>query len=82
MELLHSFSILLEAVVMAVGLLIALQKKKKYGWGIAFTFAVYVFYDTARFLSANMSQDIMYAAFFAATLSILWAVYAIYKGAG
>ncbi len=79
MELLHSFSILLEAAAAVFGLLIALQKKKKYGWGIAFTFAVYVFYDTARFVSADVSQDMMYAAFFAATISILWTVYAIYK---
>ncbi|MFZ2455746.1 MAG: hypothetical protein WAX07_04660 [Candidatus Altiarchaeia archaeon] len=81
MELIHSFSILLEGVVMAVSMLIAVRKKKAYGWGLAFTFAVYLFYDTARFMSMSFSQDIMYPAFFAATLSVLWAVCAIYKEA-
>jgi|WetSurMetagenome_2_1015567.scaffolds.fasta_scaffold45143_2 hypothetical protein len=64
---------------MAVSLLIAVRKKKEYGWGLAFTYAVYVSYDTARFMSMSVPLDIMYLAFFAATLSVLWAVCAIYK---
>ena len=77
MEWLHTLSILLEAVVAVLGVMIATSKKKTYGWGIALTFALYVVYDLANFLKLNTPG--LYAIFFIATASILWTVWQLYK---
>jgi NOL1/NOP2/fmu family ribosome biogenesis protein len=78
MNLLHLLSILLEAVVAALGIMLAISKKKIYGWCIALTFVLYVVYDLANLLALNISQDTLYMIFFVATLSILWAVWNIF----
>ncbi|MFZ2470415.1 MAG: hypothetical protein WAW52_00585 [Methanothrix sp.] len=78
MNMLHLLSILLEVVVAALGVMLAFQKKKMYGWCIAVTFVLYVVYDLANFLAWNISHDTMYMIFFVATLSILWAVWNIF----
>jgi len=78
MNLLHLLSILLEAVVAALGVMLAIGKKKKYGWCIALTFVLYVIYDLAHLLALNISQDTLHMIFFVATLSILWAVWNIF----
>ncbi len=71
-------SILLEAVVAALGVMLAISKKKMYGWCIAVTFVLYVVYDLANLLALNISEDTLYMIFFVATLSILWAVWNIF----
>jgi hypothetical protein len=78
MNVLHLLSILLEAVVAALGIMLAISKKKIYGWCIALTFVLYVVYDLANLLALNISQDTLYMIFFVATLSILWAVWNIF----
>jgi hypothetical protein len=78
MNLLHLLSILLEAVVAALGVMIAISKKKMYGWCIAVTFVLYVVYDLANLLTLNISVDTLHMIFFVATLSILWAVWNIF----
>ena len=78
MNLLHLLSILLEAVVAVLGIMLAIGKKKMYGWFIALTFVLYVVYDLANLLALNISQDALYMTFFVATLSILWAVWNIF----
>jgi len=78
MNLLHLFSILLEAVVAALGVMLAISKKKMYGWCIAVTFVLYVVYDLANLLALHISEDTLYMIFFMATLSILWAVWNIF----
>jgi hypothetical protein len=78
MNLLHLLSILLEVVVAALGMMLAISKKKMYGWCIAVTFVLYVIYDLAHLLEWNISQDTLYTIFFVATLSILWAVWNIF----
>lgn len=78
MNLLYLLSILLEVVVSALGVLLAILRKKMYGWCIAVTFALYVIYDLAALLQWNVSQDTLYTIFFVATLSILWAVWNIF----
>jgi hypothetical protein len=75
---LHLFSILLEAVVAALGVMLAISKKKMYGWCIAVTFVLYVVYDLANLMALNISEDTLYMIFFVATLSILWAVWNIF----
>ncbi len=78
MNRLHLLSILLEAVVAALGVMLAIRKKKMYGWCIAVTFVLYVVYDLANLLALNISEDTLYMIFFVATLSILWAVWNIF----
>lgn len=78
MNLLHLLSILLEAVVAVLGIMLAIGKKKMYGWFIALTFALYVIYDLANLQVLNVSEDALYMTFFVATLSILWAVWNIF----
>ncbi len=57
----------------------ALVQKKKYGYGIFLTFAIYVFYDLAKLVNYSINSDILYGIFFIASLSALWAVWMIYK---
>lgn len=78
MNLLHLLSILLEVVVATLGVMLAIRKKKMYGWCIAVTFLLYVIYDLANLLAWSISQDTLYTIFFVATLSILWAVWNIF----
>jgi hypothetical protein len=78
MNWLHLLSILLEAVVAALGVMLAISKKKMYGWCIAVTFVLYVVYDLANLMALNISEDTLYMIFFVATLSILWAVWNIF----
>ena len=75
---LYLISILLEVIVAALGVLLAVRNKKMYGWCIAVTFALYVIYDLADLLQWKVSQDTLYMIFFVATLSILWAVWNIF----
>jgi len=81
MNFLHFVSILLEMVVALLGVMLATMKQKRYGWFIALTFLLYVFYDLAFFLSLQISQDLLYYVFFIATLSILWAIWKIFREA-
>jgi hypothetical protein len=78
MNLFHLLSILLEVVVAALGVMLAISKKKMYGWCIAVTFVLYVIYDLANLLAWNISLDTLYMIFFVATISILWAVWNIF----
>jgi hypothetical protein len=78
MNRLHLLSILLEAVVAALGVMLAISKKKMYGWCIALTFVLDVVYDLANLMALNISEDTLYMIFFVATLSILWAVWNIF----
>lgn len=80
LEFLQVISIFIEMIVVLFGVLIALRKKHVYGWLIALTFGIYVAYDTAKYLSMSVASDMLYAAFFIASLSILIAVYLIFVG--
>ena len=78
MNALQTISILLELMVVALGLMLVIDKKKMYGWCIALTFILYVFYDLANLLYLHISQDSLDVLFFMATLSILWAIWNIF----
>ena len=76
---LQYIAIILESLVAATGLLLAVRKKRFFGYGIFLTFAIYVFYDLTRLIPLQISDIILYPLFLVATLSILWAVILIYK---
>jgi len=79
MNTLQYISIFIEALIAVLGILIAVKKKRIYGWGIFLTFGIYVFYDLAKLIPLNIPQNILYPIFFVGTLSILWAVWEVYK---
>jgi len=78
MNALPMISILLEVVVAALGVALAVSRKKVYGWFIALTFVLYVFYDFANLLPLDVPRDLLNILFFVATASILWAVWSIF----
>jgi len=77
----HVISILMEVAVAVLGILLALSRKKLYGWGIALTFAIYTYYDIARLASLDTKAVPrgLYLVFFIASLSILWVVRRLYS---
>ncbi|MCW3995144.1 MAG: cache domain-containing protein [Candidatus Bathyarchaeota archaeon] len=72
-------AIALESAVALMGLLLAIRKKRFFGYGIFLTFAIYVFYDLARLIPLNLSDTALYPIFFIATLSIFWAIILLYR---
>lgn len=78
-ENLQYLSILIEVVIAIFGILIAVQKKRNYGWAIFLTFGIYVFYDFAKLVNIVIDGSVLYIMFFIATLSFLIGVIKIYK---
>ncbi len=81
MDILQVISIGIEAVIAVLGILLAVKKKKLWGWAIALTFGIYVFYDVAKLLECAACPDFLRGIFFVASLSILWAVWRVFKEA-
>jgi hypothetical protein len=79
MEVLQLISIILEAIIVLIGIAIALAKKAALGWGFALTFGIYVFYDLAQYMHWQTDQTVLRGLFFFATLSAFWAVWSVYK---
>jgi hypothetical protein len=78
MQYLNLSSAAIEVVVVVIGIMLGL-KKKLYGWLIALTFAIYVFYDLCRFLNISVCPNRLAIAFSLASISILIAVIMIYR---
>ena len=79
LENLQYVSIIIEAFIALICLLIFIKKRKSYGLGIFTTFFVYVFYDLSKLHDYPVSSDGLYFVFFIASLSMLLSVWAIYK---
>lgn len=79
MNTLQLASIAIEGIVTILGLKIFLKKKKSYGLFIALTFGIYVYYDLVRLMTFIVPLDTLYFLFFIASLSILIAVWQLYK---
>jgi hypothetical protein len=71
-------SIALEVAV-AVIAAIAAMKGRPYLYGLAFTFAVYVLYDSGRLLGWNVDSGVPSVLFLLASASALYAVWGIYR---
>lgn len=79
MEILHLFSIIIEAIIVLIAITMALAKKHSFGWGFALTFGIYVFYDLVQYLNWQTDQNILRGLFFVATVSAFWAIWSVYK---
>jgi hypothetical protein len=73
-----TISIALELAV-AVIAAVAASKGRPYLYGLAFTFAVYVLYDTGRLLGWNVEGGVLSVLFLLASASALYAVWGIYR---
>ena len=71
-------SIALEVAV-AVIAAIAAMKGRPYLYGLAFTFAVYVLYDSGRLLGWNVEAGVLSVLFLLASASALYAVWGLYR---
>ena len=71
-------SIALEVAV-AVIAAVAAMKGRPYLYGLAFTFAVYVLYDSGRLLGWNVEGGMLSVLFLLASASALYAVWGIYR---
>ena len=71
-------SIALELAV-AVIAAVAASKGRPYLYGLAFTFAVYVLYDTGRLLGWNVEGGVLSVLFLLASASALYAMWGIYR---
>lgn len=78
-ESLQYASIVLEIAIAIIAVMIATIKKKKYGWGLFITFAIYVFYDFVNLVGIAVNTDLLYVLFFMATLSALLAIITLYR---
>ncbi|NYT08146.1 MAG: hypothetical protein GKC05_07835 [Methanomicrobiales archaeon] len=76
---LQPVSILIEVVICALCIAIAVIKKQIYGWFIALTFAIYVVYDFSAFSGVAIPDDALALIFLAATISMLYAVWTLYS---
>jgi hypothetical protein len=72
-------AVVVEGVIAALGLMLAVKKKRFFGYGIFLTFGIYVFYDLVRLTSTAISNAVMYPVFFVATLSMLWVAVLVYR---
>ena len=78
MEGLQFISIALELII-AILCVVAAVRGRTYMYGLAVTFAIYVFYDLARALSWDIPETVLVLSFFVATLTALYSVWHIYK---
>jgi hypothetical protein len=81
MNIVQLVSVILELIVAVVGVMLAVGKKKVYGWCFALTFGIYVIYDISKFASLNISGDVLNVIFFIASFSALWGIWSAYKTA-
>jgi ABC-type transport system involved in Fe-S cluster assembly fused permease/ATPase subunit len=75
---LQYISIVIEAIITILALMILFKKKKQYGLCFAITFGIYVFYDLARLMVWNISPTVLYLSFFIASVSALWGMWELY----
>jgi hypothetical protein len=76
MQLIATF---IEIIIAVVAVLIALEKKKVYGWFIALTFVLFVIFDLGRIFALDVSAELHSLIFLVACASMLYAAWLIYK---
>ena len=81
MNILQIISIGIEVLVVVLGAMLALKKKKNWGWAIVLCFAIYVYYDLARLFNFAVGQGLLRSLFFIASLSVFWAIWRVYQEA-
>jgi hypothetical protein len=70
---------IVEAIIAIAACLIAWKKQKLYGWFIAVTFGLFVIFDLGRIFALEVSADRYALVLLIACLSMLCAVWLIWK---
>lgn len=73
------FATLAEVAVALIAFLIAVQKKRLYGWFIGITFALFVVFDLARIFALEMSAELHALVLLIACVSMVCAVWLLWK---
>lgn len=79
LENLQYLSIIIEAFIAIIGLIIVFKNKKNYGFAIFLTFAIYVFYDFIKLNNYSVNTDILTISFLVASISMLFVVCILLK---
>jgi len=78
-DIMQLVATLIEIVIAVVAVLIAVNKKKVYGWFIALTFVLFVIFDLGRIFALDVSAELHALIFLIACASMLYAAWLIYK---
>jgi hypothetical protein len=78
-DILQLIATLIELVIAVVAVIIALQKKKTYGWFIALTFTLFVVFDLARIFAPDIPAGLNSLILLVACLSMLYAIWLMWK---
>jgi hypothetical protein len=78
MEFIPLISIALEGLVALLSA-VAAFRGRSYMYGLAFTFAIYVFYDLTKLYGWGVPQNALSVIFLVATLSALASVWQIFR---
>lgn len=74
-DLVQVLSVLIEIIIAAGGVVIAVKKQKRFGWAIAATFALYVCFDLSRMGMIPFIAEIDRFLFLAANIAMLIAIW-------
>jgi len=78
--ILNNLTMFIEAIVAVLGVLLAIRRKKKYGWLVAAAFFVYVVYNfIAIYNPIHVSESLFALALSIGSVLILSAFWMIYK---
>jgi bacteriorhodopsin len=78
-DFLQIIAVLLEVAVMVIAAVIAVRRKKSYGWCIAVTFGLFVLFDIGRLFSLPVSDEAHALIFLVACGSMLYGVWLMYE---
>ena len=77
--MLQEVSIIIGAVVAAFSAAVSIKKEEAYGYALALTFIIYMFYNTAVLVGLRVPQDVAAISFLMASLSALLGIWQLYR---
>lgn len=75
----HLISIAIEAVIVILSLMFAVNKRRFAGLGFALTFGIYVFYDLAKYYDWSVPSTTLNYLFLVASISALISFFFLYR---
>ena len=79
MEIFPVISLFAEVLVIVIAAIIAVKKKKAYGWLFAASYAMFLFYDVSGFLEIVMNEVFLDFVLIVGVVLSLVAVWKIYQ---
>jgi len=78
-DVLQIIAVLLEIAVTVIAIVIAAWQKKSYGWFIAVTFGLFVFFDISRIFTLPVPDAAHALVFLVACISMVYGVWLLYR---